>query len=108
MDIETKRQNEKKIVELMIKVYCRGKHGNHNELCNECQELLEYATKRIDRCPFMETKTFCSACKTHCYAPEMRERIKTVMKYSGPKMLLYHPLVAIRHMMITLSEKRNK
>ena len=23
----------------------------------------------IERCPFMENKTFCSACKVHCYKP---------------------------------------
>lgn len=108
MDVGTKRQNEKDIVELMIKVYCRGKHGNHKELCSDCRGLLEYALKRIDRCPYMETKTFCSACKTHCYSPEMREKIKLVMRYSGPRMLLYHPIMAIRHMLVTLSEKQNE
>ena len=108
MDVGTKRQNEKDIVELMIKVYCREKHGKHKELCSDCRELLEYATKRIDHCPYIETKTFCSACKTHCYSTEMRKKIKLAMKYSGPRMLLYHPIMAIRHLLISLSEKQKK
>ena len=34
--------------------------------------LDEYARSRSDRCPFMETQTFCANCRVHCYKPEMR------------------------------------
>ncbi len=27
----------------------------------------------------------------------MREKVKKVMKYSGPRMLLHHPILAIHH-----------
>lgn len=108
MDIATKRQNEKDIVELMIRVYCRGKHGNHKNLCNGCQEILEYALVRIDKCPFMETKTYCSACEAHCYSLKMRNIIRSIMRYSGPRMLLHHPLLATRHLLTILLEKRNR
>lgn len=107
MDVGTKRQNEKDVVELMIKIYCRRKHKNHNGLCSDCRELLEYASKRIDKCPYMETKTFCNSCKTHCYSSEMRGKIKLVMKYSGPRMLLHRPLIAIKHLLTTLFQSQN-
>ena len=81
----------------MIAVYCRGKHGKKKSLCPECRELTEYAIDRTEKCPFMETKTFCSKCKTHCYKPEMRERIKKVMRYSGPRMIFYSPVMAVKH-----------
>jgi hypothetical protein len=29
----------------------------------------------------------------------MREKIKEVMRFSGPRMLLYHPLDAFRHLL---------
>jgi hypothetical protein len=29
--------------------------------------------------------------------PDMRKRIIEVMKYSGPRMLLLHPVLTIRH-----------
>ena len=54
----------------------------------------------------METKTFCSNCKVHCYKPEMREKIRDVMRFSGPRMLFVHPVAAIRHVMETKREKR--
>ena len=96
---ETKRQREKRVVSQMIAIYCRGKHGTKGKICSECKELKDYADACSDRCPFMETKTFCSNCKVHCYKPEMRERIRTVMRYSGPRMLVYHPVMAVRHLL---------
>ena len=104
--IESKRQREKRTVAFMIRLYCRRKHGTKRELCPACGELLQYAMQRSDRCPFMETKTFCSNCRVHCYKPEMRERIRTVMRFSGPRMLLYHPVMAIRHVVESRKEKR--
>ena len=29
----------------------------------------------------METKTFCSNCRVHCYRSEMREEIRKVMRF---------------------------
>ena len=59
--------------------------------------LDEYARSRSDRCPFMETKTFCANCRVHCCKPEMRAQIREVMRYSGPRMMLHHPVMAARH-----------
>lgn len=103
--IEAKRQREKQIVAEMIRLYCRKKHGQ-NELCPECAQLLQYASQRSDRCPFMETKTFCSNCRVHCYKAEMREKIRTVMRFSGPRMLFHHPVLALRHLIEDQKEKR--
>ncbi len=99
-NLEKKRKKEQEVVELMIRLYCRGNHrsSGKNPLCPECQELLEYAKARSERCPFMENKTFCSNCKVHCYKPEMREKIRVVMRYSGPRMLLYRPGLALWHL----------
>ncbi len=88
---------EKKTVEATIKIYCRKNHGKKNEICFDCKELLDYAFKRLDKCPFQEGKTTCGKCKIHCYKPVMREKIKHVMRYSGPKMAYLHPLLALYH-----------
>lgn len=104
-DVSDKREREKKIVSQMITIYCRKKHSSKGELCPNCAALNEYARMRSDKCPFMETKTFCSNCKVHCYKPEMREKIKEVMRFSGPRMLFYHPVAAIRHLIETKKEK---
>lgn len=106
VDIEAKRQREKAMVNEMIALYCRKNHGTRGGLCPDCAALAAYARQRSDRCPFMATKTFCSNCKVHCYKPEMREKIRDVMRFSGPRMLFVHPVAAIRHVMETNREKR--
>lgn len=102
---EKKRSREKEIVGLMITLYCRKCHGKKGGLCSKCEELLTYANLRSDKCPFMETKTFCSNCKVHCYQPQMREQIRMVMRFSGPRMIWYHPILAVRHVLQSRKEK---
>ena len=104
-DVETTLEREKRVVSEMIALYCRKNHGG-KELCPECAALRDYAVQRSDKCPFMETKTFCSNCRVHCYKPEMREKIRTVMRFSGPRMLFYHPIMAIRHVIESMKEKK--
>ncbi len=104
MNIENKREREKRLVTQMIALYCRKKHGE-KKLCRECRELSEYARSRSDKCPFMENKTFCSNCRVHCYKPKMREKIRAVMRFSGPRMIFHHPITAIRHVIEVKREK---
>ena len=105
--IVKKRQRETAVVNLMITLYCHGNHRTKgHKLCPECSSLMHYANARIANCPHMETKTFCSNCKTHCYKPAMREKIRNVMRYSGPRMLFHHPVMAIRHVIESKKEKR--
>lgn len=106
--IEAKRERERKVVTQMIEVYCHGNHGARSELCDECASLAEYASTRIGKCPFMATKTFCSQCRVHCYAPAQRQAIKDVMRYAGPRMLLRHPVMTVRHGIDTLRAKRRQ
>ena len=104
--VAEKRDGEKLLVSEMIALYCRKNHHTaKGSLCPQCQALHDYALQRIERCPFMETKTFCSNCRVHCYQPEMREQIRAVMRFSGPRMLLHHPVLATRHVMETKKEQ---
>jgi hypothetical protein len=90
-------EKEIKTVEIMIDLYCRGQHGSKGVLCPECRGLFEYVAQRLEKCPFKENKPTCSQCPMHCYKPDMRKRIKAVMKYSGPRMLWRHPILTGRH-----------
>lgn len=106
MQAEKKRKREQKIVSFMIQLYCRKNHGIKNGLCTDCAELSSYAIMRSEHFPFMEQKTFCSNCRVHCYVLEMRERIRAVMRFSGPRMMMYHPLLAVRHLLENKKEKK--
>ena len=91
-------EEEKAVVEQMIRLYCQKSEG-HAELCTSCRELLDYAHSRLDRCRYGEDKPTCKKCPTHCYRPEMKERIRTVMRWAGPRMIIYQPLASIRHLL---------
>ena len=106
--VDDKRRREKEMVSWMIALYCRKNHGRRDGLCPDCAALDTYARARSDRCPFMETKTFCSNCKVHCYRPEMRRKIREVMRFSGPRMLLVHPVLAVRHLIESRREKKRQ
>lgn len=105
MTVSEKREKEKELIALMISIYCKGKHKTKDGLCNECESLLTYATNRIEKCPHMETKTFCSECTTHCYAKDKRELVKEVMRYAGPRMIFHQPVTAIWHCLLTMKRK---
>ena len=89
-------KREKRIVERMIRLYCRKLHGG-NSLCENCSKLLAYASLRLDKCPHGDKKPTCQKCTIHCYRKEEREQIRQIMRYAGPRMIIYHPFEAIRH-----------
>lgn len=77
---------------------CRGQ--KHNSVpCSRCREILDYGLERTASCPFGEQKPFCSSCTIHSCSPEMREAVRSVMQYAGPRMMLHHPIAAVMHML---------
>ncbi len=96
-------EREKTVVSRMIAIYCNRHHTPEGSgICDNCQKLLDYARQRLDHCPKGNTKSSCRKCEIHCYSPENREKIRTVMKYVGPRMIFIHPWSAIRHMISEL------
>ncbi len=90
---------EKRTIRAMLRIYCRAHHGPGEELCGECGELLDYALERLDRCPFGEGKPACVDCEIHCYKPAMRDRVREVMRFAGPRMIFRHPILAVLHLL---------
>ena len=103
-----RRQREEKTLSQMIVIYCEGHHprGSRTEqaycgerLCPECLALDEYAVARTKGCRRMDEKTSCEECGNHCYKPSMRQSVREVMRYAGPRMVTRHPIAAIRHLL---------
>ena len=92
-----RRAREQKVLEAMMRMYCRHHHHSAG-LCPECAALAAYARRRLERCVFGDAKPTCANCTVHCYKADMRERVREMMRWSGPRMLLRHPVLAIRHM----------
>ncbi len=92
-------QRELTTVTAMIGIHCRGKHGRRGELCPACRKLVAYARRRLENCPYGAEKPTCARCPIHCYRPATRQRIRSVMRYAGPRMAYRHPVLAVRHVL---------
>ena len=94
-----RRARELKTIQAMVRMYCRGRHHTRgNGLCAECAQLSEYAARRLERCVFGDAKPTCAKCVVHCYGKDMRERVRGVMRWAGPRMLLRQPILGIAHL----------
>ena len=84
----------------MVGMYCTRFHdGSKNKLCDECEEFLGYAQRRLAKCPYEEKKPTCTNCPIHCYKKAQKERATEIMRYAGPRMLSRHPYLAITHIL---------
>ena len=93
-----RRVRELKTIRVMVDMYCAKHHGGA-PLCAECADLFDYAQRRLQRCVFGDAKPNCAKCVVHCYNQDMRERIRVVMRWAGPRMLLRHPVLGIKHLL---------
>ena len=98
-------RREKKTIGTMIGMYCRSRHGRSVESCEACRSLLSYAELKIDKCFFHDSKPACNECRVHCYSRETREEIRAVMRFSGPRMMLFHPVLGGLHIVDRLRHR---
>lgn len=96
IDNNIRLNRELKTVKKMINIYCQGKH-KMGGICNNCTNLVHYVAFKLSKCPFAKNKPVCEDCTIHCYNTNSRDKIKKVMRYSGPRLIFYHPLDVIRH-----------
>lgn len=103
---ETQTRKDILILAQLVQIYCRSHHGDREahavtaggtlvpwmdrqdlHLCSKCGSLfLHGAAKRVF-CPY-DPKPRCKKCPTPCYRPGYREAMRTVMRYSGSRMIL--------------------
>ncbi|ABM04044.1 conserved hypothetical protein [Psychromonas ingrahamii 37] len=100
---------EFKTIKAMVAIYCQKHHSStalmsgQKTLCACYAEFILYANEKLDRCPYGQNKPTCNKCPIHCYKTAQREQARIIMRYAGPRMLLSHPILAIKHL---LAEQR--
>lgn len=108
MPKKTSSEQEKKLIAVMIEMYRSSKRREMSD--DELDELLLYASKRIETCFYRQKglkKPFCNVCPVHCYSKDMREKIRKVMRYAGPRILLKHPILSLKHLFSTIYSKKH-
>ena len=91
-------EREKRTIQAMLQIHCRDLHRSNGVLCEACSQLLDYAWRRLDTCPFQEEKPACNHCQVHCYSRDKRKQVQAVMRYAGPRMTYRHPYLSLRHL----------
>lgn len=92
----------------MVNLYCRYNHEKLQTPCADCTEMISYAVYKLNHCPWGDKKSACKNCNIHCYDHEHRERIRKIMRFSGPRMLIYQPILAIRYLLVNLRKSPSK
>ena len=91
-------KREYKTMECMVGIYCADHHPPTATMpCEDCRKFLEYAGRRLEKCPYGERKPTCARCPIHCYKPAQREQAKAIMRYAGPRMAWRHPWLSLTH-----------
>ncbi|MEG0551698.1 MAG: nitrous oxide-stimulated promoter family protein [Vagococcus sp.] len=97
---------EKKTVQAMIDIYY--KQYKDDEHLIEKEDVENYAMSRLNYCRFGEEKPTCKVCPVHCYKKSYKEKMQKIMRYSGPRMMIYHPVMSVEHFVKEWRFKRRK
>lgn len=93
-------RHEQDTFRCMARIYCDHHHGLvEGHLCADCEQLMQYAERRLQKCPYGTDKPTCANCPIHCYKPAQRQQARIIMRYAGPRMTWRHPLRALRHVL---------
>lgn len=93
----------------MTRIYCAQHHGDPDGavLCPDCAQLMQYARRRLEKCPYGPSKPTCARCPIHCYKPVQREAVRGIMRFAGPRMTWRHPWYALVHLFDRLRPVRH-
>lgn len=110
-----KKEKDVRILADFVHIFCRESHRSARKsefsikdeqlrrsldgllLCDDCQKLLAHGIVKRLQCPYDPNKPMCKRCKTHCYAPGYREKMRKVMRFSGLYLLRHGRLDLIFH-----------
>jgi hypothetical protein len=91
-------RRERRTLQYLVEIYCAGHHvAGGGQLCPDCECLLAYAQRRLEKCPYGASKPTCAKCPVHCYKAAPRALASRIMRYSGPRMALQHPWLSVMH-----------
>lgn len=105
-DIETKREREKKMISQMIALYCHRNHHTRGAPLSRVRGAERLRPRPLRALPVHGDEDLLRQLPRARYKPDMREKIRAVMRFSGPRMIFYHPVAAIRHVVETKREKK--
>lgn len=100
MTLEAPRlKREYETMQRMVEIHCADHHATTTGPCENCRVFLDYAERRLEKCPYGADKPVCAKCPIHCYKRAQREQARTIMRYAGPRMAWRHPWLSLTHVL---------
>jgi len=100
MTLATPRlKREYETMQRMVEIYCAAHHATTTGPCENCRVFLDYAERRLEKCPYGEGKPVCAKCPIHCYKRAQREQARAIMRHAGPRMVWRHPWLSLTHVL---------
>ncbi|MDT8319054.1 MAG: nitrous oxide-stimulated promoter family protein [Xanthomonadales bacterium] len=91
-------QRELKTLQCMTDMHCAHHHAAYDGgRCGDCEDLMRYAARRLQKCPYGKDKPTCAKCPVHCYKALQRQQVRDIMRFAGPRMIWRHPWKAVVH-----------
>ena len=108
-ELDGRLLSEHRTLVCMTRIYCAHHHVDPagSDLCPDCAELMRYARRRLEKCPYGASKPTCARCPIHCYKPAQREAVRGIMRFAGPRMTWRHPWRALVHVFDKLRQARH-
>ena len=77
-------EKDRRTLQAIGRIYCQGNHAERGKdvagMCSECGAAIEQTLARAEACP------------------HGHERIKAIMRYAAPRMLVRHPLMTLEYL----------
>jgi hypothetical protein len=115
VSISSKEKVDIRTLLRFVAVYCRNHHRDADAqpftfkgmsadtlgvkkalLCPECTRLMKYALTMRLKCPH-DPKPMCKKCDSPCYHGEYRQKIREIMKFSGPYLIKHGRIDLLFH-----------
>ena len=109
-----KKRKDIHVLANFVNIYCRENHRetakqafhiaddelqaklHRLSLCSDCSRLLEHGIAKLSLCQY-DPKPSCRKCKTHCYAPGYRDKVRSVMRFSGMYLIKHGRMDLLMH-----------
>lgn len=103
-EMSREQRNDIRVLLKFTEVYCTSRHAVDKGsfplpegleryfrkgilLCPSCADFVAYALQKREKCP-LDPKPSCKHCKIHCYSREYRDMVRTIMAFSGRKLIM--------------------
>ena len=87
---------ERENLEMMMRLFCQEQH-HRDDLCTECQQLLDYSKAHLQNCKLGLKKPVCENHSFGCYAVGCRDQLQIVIGATRTRMFWKHPQISLRH-----------